>query len=134
MGQIAFDDSQWPIVVVRYPKEIEQADFTAHLERVSTYVRRAEPWGMFNDSRGAGQPNARQRQAIATFYDQHEALVREHWRGTAIIFDSPLIVGVLTALTWLRPPPHPFKPFSNADEGRRWLEERFEPGRLQRVA
>jgi hypothetical protein len=129
---ITFDESAWPIVVVRYPKRIDQRDFDAHLERIIGYVKRDAPWGLLNDSRGAGHPNAVQRQAIATFYDRYEPLVRKNWRGSAIIFDSPLIVGVLTALTWIRPAPHPFKAFSNYAEGQRWLEARFEPGLLRK--
>jgi len=137
MSKILFDDSRWPLVVVRYPKKIDHADFMAHLDRVTGYVLRNEPWGMINDSRGAGHPNAVQRQAIASFYDAHEATVRANWRGTAIVFDSPIIAGVLTALAWLRPPPHPFKAFSNFDEGERWLVSCFAPElreQLRRVA
>jgi hypothetical protein len=40
-------------------------------------------------------------------------------------------VGVLTALTWLRPPPHPFKPFTSYDEGARWVEGQFRPGEYE---
>jgi hypothetical protein len=128
--KIMFDDSCWPMVVVRYPKQIVHEDFLAHLERVVGYVQRDEPWGMLNDSRGAAHPNASQRQAIASFYDAHELLVRKNWRGTAVVFDSPMIAGVLTALTWLRPTPHPFKAFSSYEDGERWLRNRFTPSEL----
>lgn len=137
MSKIVFDDSRWPLVVVRYPKKIDHDDFMAHLDRVIDYVKRDEPWGMINDSRGSGHPNAVQRQAIASFYDEYEPIIRKNWRGTAIVFDSPIIAGVLTALTWLRPAPHPSKAFSNYDEGERWLLSRFEPAlqeRIRRVA
>jgi len=121
MERIGIDESQWPLVFVRYPKRIDDDDFSAHLRRVTEFVNRCEPWGMLNDSRGSGHPNARQRQAIVSMYEQHEHNIRAHWRGTAIIFDSPMIVGVLTALTWLKAPVHPFKAFSDYGEGLRWV-------------
>jgi hypothetical protein len=130
MGKIQFDESRWPIVVVRYPSSLEARDWDDHLSRVIRYVERDRPWGMINDSRGAGHPNAAQRQGIVNLYDRHEELVRKNWRGTAIVCDSKITVGVLTALTWVRPPPHPFRPFSSYDEGTRWVESMFRPGEL----
>ena len=124
---IRFDETHWPIVVVRYPYRIEQADFDQHIARVKGYITRGVPWAMLNDSRTAGAPNTRQRQAIAKLYDEHEALIRQHWRGTAVVFDSPLIAGALTALSWLTPAPHPFKAFSDYDEGMAWLRGTLEP-------
>jgi hypothetical protein len=64
-------------------------------------------------------------------YDQFDALVRKNWRGTAIVSDSSIVVGVVTALSWLRPMPHPFRCFSDYEEGARWLESMFRPGELR---
>jgi hypothetical protein len=130
MGAIQFDDSRWPIVVVRYPGVIDPRDWDTHMARVIGYLKRDVPWGMINDSRGAAHPTATQRQAIINMYDEHEGLVRKNWRATAIVFDSKLIVGVLTALSWARPLPHPFRSFTDYDEGARWVEGMFGPGEL----
>jgi hypothetical protein len=134
MGKIHFDDSRWPIVVVRYPSRIDPRDWDEHLTRVIGYVKTDLPWGMINDSRGAAHPTATQRQGIIDLYDAHEELVRKNWRATAIVCDSKVIVGVLTALTWVRPPPHPFRPFSDYGEGARWTESMFRPGELASAA
>jgi hypothetical protein len=130
MGAIQFDDSRWPIVVVRYPHVIDPRDWDAHMARVVGYVKQDQPWGMINDSRGAARPTATQRQGIVNMYDDHENLVRKNWRATAIVFDSQLVVGVLTALSWARPLPHPFKSFTDYDEGASWIEGMFRPGEL----
>lgn len=131
MDSIEHDERAWPLVVVRYPKVIDHDDFMRHLRDVIGYIKRHEPWGMINDSRGSGHPNAKQRQAIASMYEEHESAVRAYWRATAIIFDSQVIVGVLTALTWIRPPPHPFRPFSNYVEGQRWVLDALPPGSIR---
>lgn len=130
MGTIRFDDSRWPIVIIRYPEVIDPRDWDAHMARVIGYLERDQPWGMINDSRGAARPTAIQRQGIIDMYDGHENLVRKNWRATAIVFDSPLVVGVVTALSWARPMPHPFKSFTDYDEGARWVEGMFRPGEL----
>ncbi len=130
---IRFDETHWPIVVVKYPARFHQSDFDQHIVRVVGFLKRDVPWAMLNDSRDAAAPNASQRQAIAKLYDDHEERVRKYWRGTAVVFDSPLIAGVLTALSWLRPPPHPFKAFSNYDDGMKWLKACMDPA-SRRVA
>lgn len=121
MERTLIDDSQWPVVTLRYPKVIEHEDFMESLVRIVGFIHRGQPWVMINDARGSGAPNARQRQAIASMYESHDDVVRRHWRGSAIIFDSQITVGVLTALVWLRPPPHPFRAFADYQEGRRWV-------------
>lgn len=131
MERICIDESCWPLVIVRYPKRIDDADFEAHLARVTRFVRRAEPWGMLNDSRGAGHPSAKQRKDIVRMYEENEAAVRAHWRGTAVIFDSRVIVGVITAMTWLKAPIHPFQCFTDYDEGLRWVAARLPAGAVQ---
>jgi hypothetical protein len=130
MGRILFDESTWPIVVIRYPHVIDAEDWDKHMETVTGYVLRDRPWGMINDSRSSGGPTSKQRQGIIRMYDAHDALIRKNWRATAIITDSKVIVGVITALTWLRPPSHPFRPFSDYAEGARWVEKSFRPGEL----
>lgn len=131
--RITFDEMHWPIVIVRYPGKLDQADFDRHIAKVESYLKRDQPFALLNDSRGAGAPNAGQRQAIAKVYDDHEPAVKKYWRGTAVVFDSPLIAGVLTAISWLRPPPHPFKAFTQYDEGMSWLNGLFDPN-SQRIA
>lgn len=111
------------MVVIHYPKLIEHKDFMSSLDRIIGFVQRGEPWVMINDARGSGHPNAKQRQAIASMYESHEQAVRRHWRASAIVFDSQVIVGVLTALVWLRPPPHPFRAFADYSEGKSWALE-----------
>ena len=119
------------MVFVRYPRNLDHGDFLDHLERITGFVKRREPWAMLNDSRGSGHPNAKQRQAIATMYEENETNVRAFWRGTAIIFDSQVIVGVLTALTWLKPPPHPFRAFSSYDDGLSWVTQLLPVGSVR---
>lgn len=132
MEQTRIDEGAWPLVVIHYPKLIEHQDFMSSLDRIIGFVQRGEPWVMINDARGSGHPNAKQRQAIASMYEAHEQEVRRHWRGSAIVFDSQVIVGVLTALVWLRPPPHPFRAFSDYNEGRSWALDML-AGRTERT-
>lgn len=121
MERTFIDDSTWPLVLLRYPPVMDHQDFLASLERIVGFIQRGQPWVMINDARGSDHPNAKQRQAIASMYDLHEPAVRRFWRGSAIIHDSQVIVGVLTALVWLRPPPHPFRAFADYQQGKQWV-------------
>jgi hypothetical protein len=125
-SKIELDDTRWPIVVVRYPKvAIDDDDFARLIEGVTSYIHRREPWGMLNDTRDAAIPNRAQTKAIVAMYDANEALVRQYWRGTALVFDSPLFAAVVTTISWLRPPLHPLKTFRRYDDAVAWLDERL---------
>lgn len=134
MARITFDESCWPLVIVRYPRAFNQAEFDEHLAYVVSLVRRDEPWAMINDSRGAYTPNARQRGAIAEFYAAEAALVRKNWRSTALVIDNPLVAGIATAISWLTEPLHPFCAFWNYADAERYVLNHFEPGLRDLVA
>jgi hypothetical protein len=127
MSRILIDDSRWPLVFLRYPATFTDAEWEEHLARVVQFVRRDEPWGMLNDSRGAAAPNAKQRKRVSEMYISHEPFVRRNWRGTAVVFDSLLVAGAVTAISWLQPPMHAFKATSDYDAGLEWVLSQFEP-------
>lgn len=80
---------------------------------------------MINDVRLGHPPSAQQRRSIATMYREHLQLVEKNWRGTAIIASSSLMMGALTALNWLMPPPHPVEVYAHYGDGQLWAFQRL---------
>jgi len=125
MAEISLDVSRWPLIMVSYPKSFRDADWVHLLDRIVALMQREEDFGMINDVRDAPVPTALQRSLIVEMYEAHIKLVQRHWKGTAIIGNSRVVVGVLTALNWLMPPPHPAKVFSDFEEGEAWVRARL---------
>ena len=130
MAQITFDKTRWPLVVVRYPDAFDEGDWDQLMQKIIAMVTSGQDYAMVNDARTGPPPTAAMRKQIADMYKTYRAEVEQHWRGTALIGTSPLIVGVMTALNWLTPPPHPVKVFRDYQEGETWaLMQLATPGK-----
>jgi hypothetical protein len=114
------------LVTVRPSARYTSVDFAVLIEQMTELVK-AAPFGLIYDVRQGQLPNASDRHAMHQFYDAHERKVRENFLAVAIVGTSGLIRGVLTALQWVRPPPHPVRTFATLPEGEAWLLQHFRP-------
>jgi hypothetical protein len=103
MSSVAYDESEWPIVVVTLPAhELSDAEFDENLREMGRYGERGGRFGFVIDTRGAPDPNATRRRAIAEFWD---ACMRRHgdfFIGAAIVMSSSTGRAVFKAILWLR--------------------------------
>ncbi|WP_437905748.1 hypothetical protein WME95_47150 [Sorangium sp. So ce327] len=66
-----------------------------------------------------------QRRAITQMYIDYERETRAHLLASGVVGDSTVINGIITALNWLTPTPHPFKVFSSFIDAERWVIQHF---------
>ena len=64
----------------------------------------------------------RQRQLLTDQMRAAEGELAIDCVGTALVFRSPLMRGLLTAIFWLFKPPYPTRAFASADPARAWLQ------------
>ncbi len=101
-----------------------QADWDQLMRGMVELIKTA-PFGLVNDTRGSPMPDALQRRSIAEMYTDHEGDVRRTFLASGIVASSSLVNGVLTALNWLKPPPHPVKVFRSIDSAEAWVLTHF---------
>jgi len=130
---IELDSSRYPLVIMHASANCTQTDWKQLIKRVTELIQLG-PFGLINDTRGSALPDPLQRRSIAQMYTDHEALVRKHFRAAAIVGSSNLVNGVLTALSWLKPPPHPVKVFLAMDAAEAWVLSRFSTEMCERTA
>ena len=123
---ITVDDAGWPIVRVRFGESMSDAEWSAYLERMSTFPDRRERYVTLTDGRNAATPNASQRKRASEVIERERERTRRWNVANALIFTSPLIRGVLTAIEWASPSPVPMKSFATPDDALAWLSERYE--------
>ena len=129
---ILLDRSRYPLVVMRGGTSYTQADWDQLMKGMTELVVGA-PFGLINDTRGGQMPDALQRRSVAAMYTNHESSVRRHFLASGIVGSSSLINGVLTAINWLKPPPHPVKVFRAEEEAEAWVLAHFSPEMRARV-
>lgn len=123
---VSLDESVWPAVVVRFPVERPNQD---HVERfiagVADIAARGEPYGLVIDMSQSRFPlSAAQSSLIDDFVDDNHEALASLTLGTAIVSDSLLVRGLLTAYHRSRQPPAVCEVFPSVDDGVRWIHAR----------
>lgn len=108
MSEPTVDDRFFPLVVNVIPEHLLAEHLPAFHEKTEAILRRREPYVTITDlTRARHVPSPVARREIAAWTQRFEAEIRRYALGSAIVIDSPLIRGGLTALFWLSPPPYP---------------------------
>jgi len=128
---IEVDVSRHPLVVLRWGRQYTDAEWAAVITRMGELIQRG-PFGVINDIRGGAAPTPVQRRTIASLYEEHDAAVRANFLAGALVGDSMLLRGVLTAMNWLRPAPHPVAIFGTIPAAETWVLGHF-PEELRRL-
>jgi hypothetical protein len=121
--QYRFDESRWPLVIIPSPggtdpELVDQDSFYAEFHRFRERGKRAF---FLHDLRGVQRMDARRRRRFVEWAKLHSPTARELVIGYAVLIDSRLMAGVVTAVLWLFRPPAPMKVFSNVADAEAWL-------------
>ena len=121
---IETDLSQWPLVLVRPPVTVTDAQMRAYLDRFDAEViRREEPYGVVLDLRKTKAITPKQRAMLTESMERHDSAAL--CQGTAMVFDSRLLKAILSAIFWVRRPAYPTRVFTDVDEGCLWVQGRL---------
>ena len=116
------DDRAWPFVVSVIPADPSEKFFTGYVAKQMELLQRKERWVHVVDVRPVVKlPDAKVRLLIAEHSKLMEELSAKYNAGTATIIKSSLVRGILTAIHWLRPPPHPFSNVATPHEAVEFL-------------
>ena len=126
MAQIEVDERDFPIVVLRFPASWTHSEYAATFARVEEILNRKKRCAFVSDTRGSAIPDAHQRKMSAEFFEKNDAVTREILAGWAVVADSVLARGAVTAISWLRPPNFALKTFSAMPEALAWCRERID--------
>ena len=119
--QIDFDQSTWPIVVIRFPKGDYSAEMGAFFTRILALANGPEPFVLIIDLRSASISSAGGRRESAEFVKN--AIDLSRIRGAALISNARMIRGAIKAIFWLAPVPVPVCVFRDTAEAQAWAEE-----------
>ena len=131
--RIELDTSRHPLVIMRARANYTQSEWNQMMKGIIELIE-AGPFGLINDTRGSTMPDPLQRRSIAEMYTNHEVSVRKNFLASGIVGGSSLVNGVLTALNWLKPPPHAVKVFLSIDAAEEWVLSHFSTEMCARVA
>lgn len=124
MAIIDLDISSWPIVVTR-PRGgvLQDHELTDYLERFRVEIgKRLGMYVSVLDLRESPTLTPTQRRTISNGMDNDNASQRQ-CVGAALIFESAIMRGVLTAILWIKQPKHEVKVFGDVEAAKAWGRE-----------
>jgi hypothetical protein len=126
MAHVEIDESRWPRVYVKWPVgPLTDEEFKQAVTRLSDFTRRRQPYVTILDARNSTRPTPLQRR-FAAERQRLDAEYSSRWLlGSAIVVSNPVLVGVITAINWVFPPPYPQKIFASLAAAEVWIEQQI---------
>ncbi len=121
---IRTDLSRWPLVLVTFPDaQASDDDVRQFIDDQRAMLHRKQLHGVVTDARHARVISPHQRRMMADWLTEAERLNRQYTVAMAVVSDSALVRGAMTAVTWMKEPPVPMKPFATLREGSEYVLE-----------
>jgi hypothetical protein len=127
---IMFDDSHWPLLLLRVTGPMTDKQFGEFLVQSSSYLERGEKYVSIFDIAQAGLPSAVQRQMQVEWIRKSDALLRERVLGNANIVTSAPVRLALSLIFHLKPLPMPYAAVADMDSAFRYVLGKLEEGGL----
>jgi hypothetical protein len=116
------EDKVWPFVLSIIPPDPDVAFLDRYFAKQVELLNRKERWVHLVDIRLVVKlPDAKVRYAMAEHTKKIEEQSARYNIGTATVIKSSLVRGILTAIHWIVPPPHPFSSAATPAEGVEFL-------------
>lgn len=132
---ITYDETLPPFLIMRLPNHhLGEDAFREHLQQMDNFAERAAGgrFGFVIDTRGAPDPEAARRRAIAEYWDACLRRYGDSFIGAAIVMSSSTGRAVFKAILWLRNSSRFLVPVATPEEGLARL--RAEMGKSRRGA
>jgi hypothetical protein len=123
---ITFDDSLWPLLVVRFVGAPSLQQQEAYLAQLRAYLQHGDRYVSILDTRQLRMMTSEQRQRQADFIRDNEELLRQVTLGTAAIVTSPLVRLAASVFLHIKPMPTPYYVAPSLPSAAGWAAERLE--------
>ncbi|HEX5744625.1 MAG TPA: hypothetical protein VFZ09_00200 [Archangium sp.] len=129
-----FDDSLWPLLMVRVVGVASPPQFEEYLEESASFYRRRQPYVIVSDLLQVGMLPAELRRRQVEWTTLHDGLIRESLLGNAFIINTPIFRLGLNVLFHLSPPTWPYVVVPRMEPALAWAVVRLEEAGLREHA
>lgn len=122
---LQIDESEWPLVVVRWEGELTDGEVDGILAAMGRWLTREERFGLLLDSRGGGGLSPEQRTNVIA-YMKREAERTALWLVQAMVIDNLIQRTVFYGINLVFPNRFSSKVFADPQSARAWLRSNLE--------
>jgi hypothetical protein len=120
-----FDDSRWPMLLLRLPGTLSSRGHEECLAALSGYLRRGEKFALLVDLARVGLVPLDQRWRQVEWFSEQELNLRQLLLGTAVVVTSPVVRLSISAILYFKPLPLPLATFAQLNTAEAWAAERI---------
>ncbi|WP_257458373.1 hypothetical protein [Archangium lipolyticum] len=133
-ASFSFDDSQWPLMVVRLTGELSSQDFESYLSRASHYLQRQQRHVCIFDVSTLRLFSSEQRQRQVEWLKAHEVLIHQTLLGIAYVVTSPVVRLTMSVIFHLKTPSAPYTIVPDLGAAAAWAAACLDKTSLRPVA
>ncbi|WP_309895812.1 hypothetical protein [Archangium sp.] len=133
-GTFSFDESQWPLLVVKLTGEPSSLAFEDYLARSTQYLQRQERHVCVFDVSALQILSTEQRQRQVEWLKANEVLMSQTLLGVSYVVTSPVIRLTLGVIFHFKPPRAPYAFHTHLGEAREWAVRRLDEAGLRTSA
>lgn len=124
-AKVDIDVRLWPVVIVTPPQVVMTDALVETFMRDWTELlrQRTDPYVCINDLSTAPAMPPAQRRKMTDWMNESQANLAAKCCGAAMVFDSLLMRGALTAMLWMFRPPYPTEVFKRREDAITWARE-----------
>ncbi|HKP58100.1 MAG TPA: STAS/SEC14 domain-containing protein [Polyangiales bacterium] len=121
------DRETLPLLRLRYVGDYSDPELTEFLRKLESVLETPGRKAAVIDLSQAAAGTATQRQIQAAWIGKQEKVLAREFSAAAIVTDSAIIRGTVTAVFWIRPLPFPTRVTATVKLAEEWLAPYLEP-------
>jgi hypothetical protein len=119
------DVSDPGVLYVRWKRQATEAESRSLMAEIGKQWERRKRYTVVMETHPAVNADARHRSLWGQWHEQNRKQLDAYCVGVAITLDSPLMRGLMTAMSWFAKDPYPMKYVSDVAVARAWARERI---------
>jgi hypothetical protein len=124
-SNITFDDSLWPLLVVRFAGTPTQQQFEEYMARRGSYLARNQKHALIYDTVRFSVLTSEQRQRQIHWLKEHKELLQTLSLGSALIITSPMVRLLLSGVLHFSQTSTPYHAARSLPEAANWCAGRL---------
>lgn len=128
-----FDTRRDPLLVLEWAESYSTEQLVNALDEVTRYLdnHARTPFALLADVTRRKDSTVSNRTALTNFVKRNEASIKAQCVGWAVVHQSKLVQGALTAIFWFKAPEWEMKSFTTRADAEAWLAERIRVGKVK---
>lgn len=130
-----FDDSEWPLLTIRFSGSPTDEEYEAYLNKYETYLERPERYGLVVVT----EPNTpmtkpRHAKMQATWIRDNYDRLAAKCVGISFVMPGPMMRGVIKAILAMQSMPMEHSVYSKELDSREWVKGKLQADRRRKAA